>query len=139
MIYLVGIAYHMIFENGTEAAERMKAFRHAELRAFNRKALHVQRFTYITDIGDTFGLSIQYVNPCDIVCNNFIIIQGIATIEETLADYRETVNSLAMEKQIVKLRQKIEIEQKLKQRSVTSIIPVYATYFMSNFSLNIRI
>ena len=44
------------------------------------------------------------------------IIQGIATIEETLADYRETVNSLAMNEQIVKLRQKIEIEQKLKQR-----------------------
>ena len=43
-------------------------------------------------------------------------IQGIATIEETLADYRETVNSLAMNEQIVKLRQKIEIEQKLKQR-----------------------
>ena len=137
----MGIAYHMIFENGTDAAERMRAFRHADLRAFNRKALHVQRFTYKADIGVVvpLGLSIQYVNPCDIVCNNFIIIQGIATIEETLADYRETVNSLAMEKQIVKLRQKIEIEQKLKQRSVTSIIPVYATYFMSNFSLNIRI
>ena len=36
-----------------------------------------------------------------------------------MADYRETVNSLAMNEQIVKLRQKIEIEQKLKQRLVT--------------------
>ena len=35
-----------------------------------------------------------------------------------MADYRETVNSLAMNEQIVKLRQKIEIEQKLKQRLV---------------------
>ena len=47
------------------------------------------------------------------------LFQGIATIEETLADYRETVNSLAMNEQIVKLRQKIEIEQKLKQRQVS--------------------
>ena len=40
-----------------------------------------------------------------------------------MADYRETVNSLAMNEQIVKLRQKIEIEQKLKQRYIVILNP----------------
>ena len=51
-----------------------------------------------------------------------------------MADYRETVNSLAMEKQIVKLRQKIEIEQKLKQRLVITVIPVYHIPYMRHIS-----